>query len=337
MGPRAAVTSLLACGVQLTVARFAHDPTGKKAHSHKFLAFCGDDGLHGGMYTISCEFNGQMTWPDMADGFSYLTYPVCTKGLPAAHDSDNDVFSACSGVALVNQQANNKGEVTRDPMKFPLKTANPPSLPALSDFPDVYQPVVVPVGEPETNPHHLVWPEGRQPSVAQLASSEAMGSAREKIKLLRDLAILHGAGCRLASRTTAHACTASPLPSPLPPLPSRLSLLPSPLLPFSPSPLSLPLVSRRFPSPSLAPRGQPITSTLPAACSHRKPRRHPCVPGSGDAELKKLHMKMDAQTLNIWDRIQIRDGLLMSTITHTCANDSFTTAPFSRSHPALPH
>jgi len=104
---------------------------------------------------------------------------------------------------------------------------------------DVYQPVIVPVGEPETNPHHLVWPEGRQPSVAQLAATlpEADGAAREKIKLLRNLAIMHGTG-------------------------------------------------------------------------------------SGDAELKKLHMKMDAHTLNIWDRIQIRDGQLMSTITHTKYTDA---------------
>lgn len=221
MGPRAAVASLLACGVQLTVARFAHDPDGKKAHSHKFLSFCGDDGTAGGMYTISCEFNAQTNWPDMVDAFTYLTYPVCSKGMPASFDTVTGSFTACAALSMVSQTANNKGEVTRDPMKFPLKTTDPTGM-------DVYQPVIVPVGEPETNPHHLVWPEGRQPSVAQLAVAppEADGAAREKIKLLRNLAITHGTG---ANRTPAHAFTTSrknPLPPPLaarPPTPPSLT------------------------------------------------------------------------------------------------------------------
>lgn len=224
MGPRVAVASLVACGVKMTVARFAHDTTGNKAHSHTFLAFCGDDGTNGGMYTISCEFNAQTIWPDMVDGFTYLTYPVC-KGLLAS-SLGLGTFSTCSSLALVDQRANDKGDVGRLPMRFPLKTVSPASL-------DVYQPVLVPVGKPETNLHHLVWPEGRRPSVAQLAadSPEAMGQARDTIARLRDLAIMHGAGSRLGSKPCPRLRRLAPASS-CPPLPTSLSHCPHSRFPF---------------------------------------------------------------------------------------------------------
>lgn len=46
-------------------------------------------------------------------------------------------------------------------------------------------------------------------------------------------------------------------------------------------------------------------------------------------------MKLDAHTLNIWDRIQIRDGLLFSTTFKPCANDGFNPPPAT--HPPPSH
>ena len=201
---------LLAAGAD---ARWSHDNKGKKQHRtgqtprpHKFLALCGDDQY---IYPISCRFRAETKWPQFVDGFTYLTYPWCephdTTTFP---DTSITVHGACSlkdvtGASgkYVQVAVDDKGTVNtcvkvhptdpaytgsradncldhpgdeslasedtptghRDPLIWPLMT-HTPGASGVTDLVNVFQPVIVSIGERESNPHHLKWPNSRQPT-----------------------------------------------------------------------------------------------------------------------------------------------------------------------------
>ena len=164
------VCLLRACCARPASGRFFNDNRGPLTHTHKFLWFCGDDGDAGGVCTGECTYPKEpLKWPLRADGLTYLTNTVCT----ASHKTCSGTMANTCGFTGLEPQGYPptppvswaSGSIvmldnTRDPLFYPFGGATPLQQPAGAN---VMQPVVVPQGKRESNPHHLRWPVSRDP------------------------------------------------------------------------------------------------------------------------------------------------------------------------------